>query len=135
MHTTQQAVHPNVLRLRQAYADFARGDLDAYWRNCADDFTFHVPGANQVAGVYRGRDQFMQMIGTVMQLTGGAFEEVVEDVLADDEHGVVLVVHRFPRGDQRKEYRSAHVYDLRQEQFVECWEQPRDPAVFDEAWA
>ncbi|MBV9282517.1 MAG: nuclear transport factor 2 family protein [Chloroflexi bacterium] len=127
--------HPNEAQLRQAYADFGRGDLEAYWSHCGDDFAFNVPGHNRVAGSYRGHDRFFALIGTVMELTGGQFEEIVEDVLANAEHGVVLVLHRFPRAGRPKEYRSAHVYDIRDGKFIECWEQPRDQAVFDDAWA
>src|SRR5262249_31449427 len=32
----------------------------------------------------------------------GQFEETVEDVMANDEHGVVLVRHRFPRNGRLK---------------------------------
>ena len=127
--------HPNEARLRQGYADFGRGDIEAYWRLCTDDFAFHGPGQNQVAGTHSGHDQFFAMVGKVMELTGGQFEEIVEDVLANDEHGVVLVRHRFPRSGQPKEYRSAHVYNIRDGKLIECWEQPRDQAVFDDAWA
>jgi uncharacterized protein len=126
--------HSNVDLLRQAYADFARGDLDAFWSACASDFTFHVPGHNAMAGTYAGHDAFYGMIGKVMQLTGGAFEETVEDVVANDRTGVVLVRHRFPRGGQPREYQSAHVYTIRDARLKECWEQPRDGVVFDAAW-
>ena len=47
----------------------------------------------------------------------------------------LLVRHRFSRAGQPKEYRSAHVYTIRDGKLMECWEQPRDPAVFDDAWA
>jgi ketosteroid isomerase-like protein len=126
--------HANVDLLRQAYADFARGDLDAFWGACASDFAFHVPGNNAVAGTYAGHDAFFGMIGPVMQLSGGAFEETVEDVLANDRTGVVLVRHRFPRGGQQREYQSAHVYSIRDGRLSECWEQPRNQVVFDDAW-
>ena len=36
--------HQNEKLLRNAYAAFARGDLDGYWSACAPDFTFHVAG-------------------------------------------------------------------------------------------
>lgn len=127
--------HPHEELLRKAYADFARGDVDGYWSACTDDFTFHVPGASRVAGSYQGKARFMAMIGTVMQLSGGAFEETVHDVLANDEHGVVLAVHRFARDGVAKEYRTAHVYHIQDGKLTECWEQPQDPVAFEDAWA
>jgi ketosteroid isomerase-like protein len=127
--------HPNEALLRKAYADFARGDLEAYLSVCVDDFTFSVPGQNKMTGSYKGREQFFQLAGKVMELTGGAFEEEVHDVLANDEHGVVLAIHRFNRDGGAKEYRTAHIYEIRDGKLVECWEQPQDPAALDDAWA
>jgi hypothetical protein len=98
--------HASVDLLRKAYADFARGDLDAYWSAYAGDFAFHVPGHNAVAGTYAGHDAFFGMIGKVMQLSGG----------------------------QRKDDQSAHVYNIRDGRLAECWEQPRDQISFDDAW-
>jgi ketosteroid isomerase-like protein len=126
--------HPNETMLREAYAQFGRGDLEGYWSHCTDDFTFHVAGKSNAAGDFQGKERFFAMIGNVMGLTGGQFEETVEDAFADDDHGVVLVHHRFPRGGVEREYRSAHVYDIKDGKLAECWEQPRNQFVFDEAW-
>ena len=46
-----------------------------------------------------------------MEVTGGTFRDEVEDVLANDNHG------------QSKEYRTAHVYDVRDGKLARCWEQ------------
>ncbi len=127
--------HPNEELLRTAYATFARGDVEGYLAVCTDDFTFNVPGRNQMAGSYKGRDEFLRLIGKVMELSGGAFQEEVHDVLANEEHGVVLAFHRFEREGKPKEYRTAHVYHIRDGKLAECWEQPQDPTVFDDAWS
>jgi uncharacterized protein len=127
--------HPNEQMIREAYAAFGRGDLEGYLAVCQDDFTFNVPGRSRMTGRYRGRAEFLGMIGKVMELSGGKFEEEVLDVLANDRHGVVLAVHRFPRNGATREYQTAHVYDIRDGKLAECWEQPRDPGAFDEAWA
>jgi hypothetical protein len=101
----------------------------------APPITFRVPGRNQLDGSYRGHDPWFALMRSTMNLAGGQFEKIVEDMLADDTHGVVLVRHRFPRNGQPKEYRSAHVYDIRDGQLREGWEQPHDQALFDDAWA
>lgn len=127
--------HANEKVLRDAYAAFGRGDMDGFWSACHADFAFNVPGRNQVAGSYVGKPRFLELVGKVMTVTGGEFQEIVEDVFANDARGVVLVLHRFKRGGVPKEYRSAHVYDLRGGKLAAAWEQPRDQAVFDDAWA
>ena len=49
--------HPNEDVLRRAYADFARGDLNAYLNACTGTIAFRVPGRSAVAGTY-SREQF-----------------------------------------------------------------------------
>lgn len=127
--------HPNEQMLRDAYAAFGRGDFQGYISNCTDDFVFNVPGKNRASGSYRGGDGIMQIVGKIGEVTGSQFEEIVHDVLANDEHGVVLATHRLTNGGKQKEYNTAHVYHIRDGKLAECWEQPQDPAAFDDAWA
>jgi len=127
--------HPNVDLLREAYAAYNRGDLDGFWQACREDFTFHVPGRSGIAGAFTGQAEFHRLITSVLELVGGRFEEVVEDVLANDHHGVVLTLQRFERYGMPKEYRTAHVYRIQDGKLAEAWEQPRDPETFNEAWS
>lgn len=79
--------HPNVARLRDAYAAFAAlNDL------LADDVLFHATGRNQVQGDYRGRDAVYGLSGKFMEITEGTFHIDVHAVLADDERGMALAV-------------------------------------------
>ena len=126
--------HPNETMIREAYAAFGRGDFDGYLRACTDDWTFNVPGTSRVAGSYRGREGLMQIVEKIGQIAGTTFVEEVHDVLANDEHGVVLAIHRFEAGGRPREYRTAHVYHIRDGKLAECWEQPQDQAAFDAAW-
>ena len=127
--------HTNEQMIRDAYAAFARGDFEGYWRACADDWAFHVPGRSRAAGTYRGRDGFFALVQKVGEMTGASFREEVHDVLANDEHGVVLAVHRFERNGRAFEYNTAHVYHVRDGKLAECWEQPLDQYAFDDAWS
>jgi ketosteroid isomerase-like protein len=126
--------HPLEATIREAYAAFGRGDVDGYLRPCTADFRFNVPGRGAIAGTFRGREGVYELARKAMEGTGGTFREDVEDVLANDRHAVVLARHSFTRDGQPKEYRTAHVYDVRDGQLAECWEQPRDPAAFEDAW-
>jgi len=74
------------------------------------------------------------LAGKAMSITGGTFHEEVEDVLANDNHAVVLARHRFTREGQPKDYRTAHIYEIRGGKLARCFEQPRDPAGFEDAW-
>lgn len=126
--------HPLEATIREAYAAFGRGDLDGYLSACAEDFSFHVPGHGAMAGDYCGRQGLYDLAGKVMAIAGGTFQEDVEDVLANDRHAVVLARHRFTRDGRPRDYRTAHVYEIREGKLARCFEQPRDPAGFEDAW-
>jgi ketosteroid isomerase-like protein len=120
--------------IREAYAAFGRGDVDGYLNPCTEDFSFNIPGHGSIAGSWRGKDGMNELARTAMELTHGTFREEVEDVLANDHHAVVLARHQFTRDGQSKEYRTAHVYDVRDGKLAQCWEQPQDLSTFDAAW-
>ena len=126
--------HPLETLIREAYAAFGRGDVDGYLEACTETFEFHVPGNGAIAGTYAARDGIYALAGRAMTITGGTFREDVEDVLANDEHAVVLARHRFTREGQSKDYRTAHVYEINGGKLARCFEQPRDPAAFADAW-
>jgi uncharacterized protein len=126
--------HPLEQTIRDAYAAFGRGDLDGYLSACTSDFIFNIPGKNFMGGKFRGKDGFYELAGRVMQVTGLSFEEKIEDVFANDKRAVVLALHVFQRGGEVKRYQTAHVYSIRDGKLAECWEQPRDQAIFDDAW-
>jgi ketosteroid isomerase-like protein len=127
--------HKNEELLRSVYEAFTRGDMDAVLASCTDDVVFHVPGRSQVAGDHKGREGFMQMVGKVMQLTGGTFREEPHDILANDEHGVALLKHSLERDGRKFAYYTVHVWQIRDGKFTEWWEHPGDPIAFDEAYA
>jgi ketosteroid isomerase-like protein len=126
--------HPLEQIIRDAYAAFGRGDLDGYLQACTEDFAFHVPGEGGISGTYTGSEGMLDLVKKVMSLTEGTFREDVDDVLANDTHAVVLARHAFVRGGVQKAYSTAHVYEIRGGRLARCFEQPRDPAAFEDAW-
>jgi ketosteroid isomerase-like protein len=120
--------------IREAYAAFGRGDVDGYLKPCTEDFTFNIPGRGAIAGAWRGKEGLCELARMAMEVTQGSFREEVEDVLANEQHAVVLARHQFTRDGQPRHYRTAHVYDIRDGRLVNCWEQPQDLSLFDEAW-
>ena len=126
--------HPIEGIIKEAYVAFARGDLDGYLRACSDDWNFNIAGNGAIAGTYRGKQGLYELAQKAMATTSGTFQEDVEDVLANDRHGIVLARHRFTRDGQQQEYRTVHVYEIRDGKLAACWEHPRDQAAFDAAW-
>ena len=93
--------HPIEAIIREAYAAFARGDLDGYFRACSEDWNFNIAGKSAIAGTYRGKHGLYELAEKAMTTTGGTFQEEVEYVLANDQHGIVLARHRFTRDGQQ----------------------------------
>lgn len=127
--------HPNEEMLRKLYQDFSKGDIDAVLSVCDDGIIFHVPGRNQLSGSYAKSQFGPGLIAKVMQLSGGSFEETVDDVLANDTHGVVLATHRLQRDGTNREYQTAHVWRITDGRLSEWREYPRDLHQFDHVWA
>jgi len=126
--------HPNEVRLQELYAAFAKGDLPAVLGMCADSIQFRVPGSSPAAGTYT-KGTFMDLVGKVMQMSGGTFSEEAHTVVANDHHGAVLLTHRFRRGDVPVEYRTVHIWEIRDGLFTGFTEWPGDQGAFDKAWS
>jgi hypothetical protein len=67
------AEHPNVVRIRDGYAAFAKGDFAALNNLFAEDLLWHDAGRNQTSGEYRGREAVYGFFGKLMEITEGSF--------------------------------------------------------------
>ncbi|HKO58728.1 MAG TPA: nuclear transport factor 2 family protein [Thermoanaerobaculia bacterium] len=121
--------------LRRAYATFTSGDVDGYLALCTPDITFTVPGSNRVAGIYSRQEFRERLIPNVMGLTNGTFREVVLDVFTSDRGGVVRAEHTFDRNGRAYDFRTLHIYDIRDGKLASFQEVAEDARIFDEAWA
>jgi hypothetical protein len=126
------AEHPNVARIRDGYAAFAKGDFDTLNELFAEDLVWHVGGRNQLAKDYRGRDEVYGFFGRLLELTEGSFHLDLHAVLADDEHGVALVATSASRGGKSVRINEAHVYHLRDGRVTEFWDASTDEYALDE---
>jgi uncharacterized protein len=126
------AEHPNAARIRDGYAAFAKGDFAVLNDLFAEDLLWHDSGRNQLSGEYRGREAVYGLFGKLMEVTEGSFHIDLHAVLADDEHGVALVVITASRGGRSIEVNEAHVFHLRDGKVVEFWNASTDQYTADE---
>jgi uncharacterized protein len=126
------AEHPNVVRIRDGYAAFAKGDLAVLSDLFAEDLLWHDAGRNQLSGEYRGREAVFEFFGKLMEVTEGSFRADLHAVLADDEHAVALVVLTASRGGRSMEVNEAHVFHMRDGKVVEFWNASTDMYAVDE---
>jgi ketosteroid isomerase-like protein len=127
-------MHPSEKLLADAYAAFARGDIQAFLAMCDDSITFEVPGSTPFSGVHTKAD-FMDWIGKVMEICGGKFRETPVHIIANDEHGVVVLDHWFERDGKAFEYRVDHIYQILDGKLTWFIERPGDEAAFSRMWS
>ena len=123
-------MHPNEKVLRDADDAQSRGDLDAFVGFYADDVIVHVPGRSSLAGVYKGRDQFLELFGRFMERTPEyTFEP--HAYLADDEHGVILQRSHSGRGGETLDSNDTFICHFRDGKISEFWFSSDDPYAVD----
>ncbi len=127
--------HPNEDLLRRGYDAFIAGDMDTVLSIYADDITYHVGGANQLTGEYKGAQEVMGFLGQVMELSGGTFRLEVHDILANDGHGAVMVNFHVERGGRSLDGREVHVWHLAGGKATEFWSFEGDQAGIDQMFS
>lgn len=127
--------HPNVARIRDGYAAFAKGDLAALDEVFAEDIVWHEPGRNELAGEFRGRDAVYAHFGKLAEILQGSFHMELQAVFADDEHGVALVKSSSTYNGRTLTGYGAHIFRLRDGRVMEFWGAETDPYALDELLA
>ena len=61
--------HPNEDLVRESFAAYGRGDLDAARKYQTDDIRYHQPGRNPTAGDYEGQEQVIGVMARFGELT------------------------------------------------------------------
>jgi hypothetical protein len=68
-------------------------------------------------------------------MSGGTFKNEIHAILADDEHGVVLVRATAERAGKRLDALGCHVWHLSKGKATEFWNLALDPYAADEFWS
>jgi ketosteroid isomerase-like protein len=113
-------MHPNEKVLRDLDEAQLRGDVEGFAGFFTDDVIVHIPGKSSLAGVYKGRDQFIELFGRFLErVPEYTFEP--HSYLADDEHGASLQRSHFKRGDESLDSNDAFVCHFRDGKVSEFW--------------
>ena len=131
--------HPNATRLRQLFTSFQGGDLDAILtalpEAIADDAVWHFPGrSGRLAGAHRGRQAILDFLLQVQTLTAGTFHLELIDVVAGDEHAVVLFRGRGEREGRALDNPTCLHVRLRDGRAAELREFVWDLYAVDDFW-
>ena len=123
--------HPNAALIRESFSAMDRGDTQWLEEHLADDVLWHVGGNSRAAGEYRGKDTVVQLFAATTS-GGGSSQIDVHDVLANDDHTVVLGTAHLeaPDGD-RVDYRYVNVFHIRDGRVTEVWGMSENDAETD----
>ena len=127
--------HPNVERMRQGYAAFGKGDLEALRELMTEDVVWHVAGRSPLAGDYEGIDTVFAFFGQVFELTGGSFRVEPLTFLGGDDYCAAPVRATAHRGDRHLDVMNVQLSRMRDGRVAEFWDTTTDPAAADEFWA
>ncbi|MEE8331108.1 MAG: nuclear transport factor 2 family protein [Acidimicrobiia bacterium] len=125
--------HPNIELSRRGYAAFGTGDMATLTELIADDAVWHVGGRNPLSGDYEGREAIFGFFGELGQRSESTFAIEIHDILANDEHTVVLT--SLIAGGSHGKTLSTHTSDvshIRNGQIVEFWSFTQDPYAWDD---
>jgi uncharacterized protein len=118
--------HPNAAVIRSVYEALGKGDMAAVAALLDDDITWYESTAG-LEGVYRGRDQVLAFLGQVFQQAGMQMSVAIHDILANDDHAVILHESTITVGDRSHTGQYADVYHLRGGKITAHWHLAVDP--------
>lgn len=125
-------MHPTGEVIRRLFSAFETNDMTTIDALLADDVVWNAPGRGVNSGQRSGKQELFEGMGRLAELTGGTLRGEIHDVLASDEHAVVLQTTRAEReGRPPLEDREAIVLHVRDGRVVEVWEHPGDLHAMD----
>ncbi|HYT30466.1 MAG TPA: nuclear transport factor 2 family protein [Actinomycetota bacterium] len=127
--------HPNEELTRRGLDAFSKGDLSALDDLFDENIVWHVGGRSPLSGDYRGRQEVYGFFGKTMELSGGSFRLDVHDVLANDDHVVVLSTAHAERGGKTLDNNGIQVLHVADGKVVESWLHPADQYETDDFWS
>ena len=124
--------HPNEELARKANDAISKGDLETFVGLHTDDTVLHFPGRGPMAGDYKGRDGVTQLFQMQAEMLDGPPEIENHDILANDDHTVVLNKTRASRGGQILEQNQVVVMHIKDGKIAEVWLHFSDQQAMDE---
>lgn len=125
----------NADALGALYDALTSGDFATVMGLLPEQVVAHVPGRSPVAGRYAGRDAVAGYVGELAARSGGTLRFEVHAVLADDEHGAVLIRDQAERQGRALDMNNVHVWHGRTGSLAEIWIYPADLRAWDEFWS
>ncbi len=127
--------HDNGELIRSGYEAFSKGDMETIAKIFGPDIRWSTSGRNLISGTCNGQEETFAFFGRLMELTDGTFTVAIHDLLATDDHVVVLAKESASRNGKSLEADDVHVWHLANGKAVEFWGISKDQHEVDEFWA
>ena len=124
--------HPNEELARSATEALNQGDAQTFLDMHADDVVVHITGRNALSGDFKGKGEVGASFQKQMEMFDAPPDFELHDVLANDEHVVILGTQKATRGGRALESRATVVAHMRDGKFAELWVTSIDPYAEDE---
>ena len=125
----------NAALIKGGYEAFGKGDIPAVLGIFSDDVSWHIPGRSPLAGDYHGPDEVLGFFQKLQERSEGSFRLELHDVLASDDHVVVLAHEIAHRGDNSLNTLATHVWHVRDGRATEFWGIVADSYAVDAFWS
>lgn len=123
----------NIEMARKGYQAFNEMQIEAAMDTIHDDIVWHVGGDGPLAGEYKGKQAVMELFAKYGQLTEGTSEFDVHDIVASDEHTVVIGTSTATRHGRTHSSRFVDVVHPAEDgRAKEFWRFVEDQAADDE---
>ena len=111
------ADHPNAAKLRAAGDAMDRGDeMASFIELLDDDIVWHEIGRDDPI---RGKQALAERFAGMPE--GASITTDTHDIVANDEHAIMLVTATATMGDQKLVYRTAEIYHMKDGKITERW--------------
>jgi hypothetical protein len=124
-------------RLHAAQNDFYAGGADAAFEQLlAPNVTWRVPGANRIAGTYRGHEEVLSYFRLRRELADHTFQMKRRDVLVGEGDRVAALTDGFATiGGVDHRWSTVGLYEVIDRLIAACWLLPLDQRAFDAIWS
>jgi ketosteroid isomerase-like protein len=102
--------HLNETLLRQTYDAVGQGNVEALLNVLTDDVVWEDSSLGPLSGTYQGKQAVATFFGEMFEVYAGTLRLDVVDIVANDDHGVVLTREQGETSSEAISWRGAHIW-------------------------
>ena len=128
-------MHANADVVAEALAAVATRDASSFEQHYTRDCVWHIHGHHRFSGTYSGLGEVLSYLSSLFEETQDTIVIEPHDLLASDQHVVLICTVRAQRPDGRElADRSVMVIHLTGEKISEMWFYPGDAMALEAFW-